>query len=46
MKMVSMTLGMEVPSGYGAVSDWGKPTLGLRISYSKEADQTCAGEGV
>lgn len=32
-------LGMEVASGYKAVSDWRKPDLGLRISYSREAGQ-------
>lgn len=46
MKMLWMTLGVEGPAGYGAVSDWGKPALDLRISYSGEADQTCVGEGV
>lgn len=46
MKMLWMTLVMKVPAGYGTVSDWGKPELGLRISYSGEADQTCVGEGV
>jgi len=28
MKMLWMTLGMEVPAGYGAVSDWGQPEYG------------------
>lgn len=46
MKKLWMALGLQVPAGYGAVSGWGMPALGLRISYGGEADQTCVGEGV
>lgn len=33
--MLWMTPVMKVPAGYGTVSDWGKPELGLRIIAEK-----------
>lgn len=43
VNMFRMTLGMEVPARYVAVSDWGKPELSLRTSCTGYADLACVG---
>lgn len=46
VNMLRMTLGIEVPARYVALSDWGNPELGLRIFHRGDADLACIGEGV